>query len=890
MRSSKSILAGVAAGALGAALVPFVGVGAANAAVTSLTASTAVTAASAYTTPGSGTAVTNLMDLITVTGDDTFATGTSQYVVSIRLDSAPADDTGTGFAAIQLSANTAAATTGTGYALTAAGAATTAPTVTAPANYVWSRGTVVTLQNNSTTTRTLGLQGTAPNAGTYGFTAWVNSGATNFNSLEPGEPFTTGTITVGGTVASLAMTPASQSVGASQTATYVVTAKDSAGRSTFPTGSASGSTGSWANIATSPSGSTVAADASGTTTGTLSASAFIASPIEQGTAAFTMSNATAGTYGIVVGPGGTLPGTVTTASGSLVVSSVVNLASAISSGPAANSSNATTYTPQASITASGSATGNVFVPTTESKVRFTLTAASGSTPGSLLAYSVADSSGATKAGVTAGSFTTAIDAAGKATVEVTATTITTGTTYTVVLGQGSAKVTYTVTYGVPALSITNLSTVPGLGTSSFAQTNTAVPIAATVTDQYGQKLANITVSSVPSVSAATSGVTDASGTATVTIPAAGSTTSQTVDFKVTAPLGSASSATGNPLTIIYNASGAPSSLTATSTAGSVTATAAATQNVDVSGAVAATWTGNGNNGWMAVTATVGGSVTGVPVTFSATDAYFAPANTNLLSSSTTKAGSIVANTSGGGAATVFVKATKTGVATVKLTAGTTSTNIAWKVANVAADARSIAVTPATQDASGRAQVTATVTDVFGNPVANAALNFSEVGVGNFASGASTLSTATGPTGIVTVDVLSSESGDSAVTVLAGATADYAGAANSPVAGSPAGKSAGVAAIKFGAGGKTITISGTRTTVGGKPGIEISGVTTGIENGKTVIPFFRFPGQTTFTQGSARPVVTDGAFTWQRKTGKKFYAYVTNDDGAVTSNRVVIAAN
>jgi hypothetical protein len=30
--------------------------------------------------------------------------------------------------------------------------------------------------------------------------------------------------------------------------------------------------------------------------------------------------------------------------------------------------------------------------------------------------------------------------------------------------------------------------------------------------------------------------------------------------------------------------------------------------------------------------------------------------------------------------------------------------------------------------------------------------------------------------------------------------------------------------------------------------------------------------------------------WQRKTGKKFYAYVTSDDGAVKSNTVIIAAN
>ena len=77
---------------------------------------------------------------------------------------------------------------------------------------------------------------------------------------------------------------------------------------------------------------------------------------------------------------------------------------------------------------------------------------------------------------------------------------------------------------------------------------------------------------------------------------------------------------------------------------------------------------------------------------------------------------------------------------------------------------------------------------------------------------------------------------------------------------------------------------------GKPGIKIDGVVTGIDNGKTVVPYFRFPGETTFAEGTARPVISDGSFTWQRKTGKKFYAYVTSDDGVVKSNRVIIPAN
>lgn len=87
-----------------------------------------------------------------------------------------------------------------------------------------------------------------------------------------------------------------------------------------------------------------------------------------------------------------------------------------------------------------------------------------------------------------------------------------------------------------------------------------------------------------------------------------------------------------------------------------------------------------------------------------------------------------------------------------------------------------------------------------------------------------------------------------------------------------------------------TITGSRTTVGGKPGIKIDGVVTEIEDGKTVIPYFRFPSETIVSQGSARPEIKDRSFTRQRKTGKKFYACVKNDDGKVKSKRVIIAAN
>ena len=90
--------------------------------------------------------------------------------------------------------------------------------------------------------------------------------------------------------------------------------------------------------------------------------------------------------------------------------------------------------------------------------------------------------------------------------------------------------------------------------------------------------------------------------------------------------------------------------------------------------------------------------------------------------------------------------------------------------------------------------------------------------------------------------------------------------------------------------KTILIVGERGTVSGKPGILVDGTATGFDAGATVKPFVRFPGQSSYTEGSARPVISAvGDFEWQRKTGKKTYVYFTSDSGDVQSNRVIIPA-
>jgi hypothetical protein len=90
--------------------------------------------------------------------------------------------------------------------------------------------------------------------------------------------------------------------------------------------------------------------------------------------------------------------------------------------------------------------------------------------------------------------------------------------------------------------------------------------------------------------------------------------------------------------------------------------------------------------------------------------------------------------------------------------------------------------------------------------------------------------------------------------------------------------------------KSISISCERTTVSGKPGIICDGTAKGFSSGQTLIPYYRFPGETAYRAGSARPEISlDGEFVWQTKTGKKMYVYFTSSDGVTQSNRTIIAA-
>ncbi|MGI9197389.1 MAG: fibronectin type III domain-containing protein [Candidatus Nanopelagicales bacterium] len=86
--------------------------------------------------------------------------------------------------------------------------------------------------------------------------------------------------------------------------------------------------------------------------------------------------------------------------------------------------------------------------------------------------------------------------------------------------------------------------------------------------------------------------------------------------------------------------------------------------------------------------------------------------------------------------------------------------------------------------------------------------------------------------------------------------------------------------------ETIIITGSRDARDARI-ITIAGTSTGLV-GAQVTPWFRFPGQTSYTQGTGvRTVDSAGTFTWERRSGRKTYVYFTHD--RTKSNTVVIPA-
>ncbi len=263
---------------------------------------------------------------------------------------------------------------------------------------------------------------------------------------------------------------------------------------------------------------------------------------------------------------------------------------------------------------------------------------------------------------------------------------------------------------------------------------------------------------------------------------------------------------------------------------------------------------------------------------------------------------------------VRVFATKVGVHTITFTSGGKTATVPVKVVNTANDAYNIAIAPTEQNVAAGAIGTATVTitDVFGNPVQTQP-----------ASGS-----AADDTGVVTVqasgEILlagfdtnrnfgTNASGEATVTFIAGNAAGTGSLAVTPLVGTPtpawqtdytpptnapAPVTSAAATVTVGTGPVTasIIIAGERGEVRDRPGILVDGVTQGIAEGTIVRPWIKFPGETTYSQGVAQRSVAIfdaseelGEFAWQRRTGKKIYVYFRTEDDAVQSTRIIIPA-
>lgn len=75
---------------------------------------------------------------------------------------------------------------------------------------------------------------------------------------------------------------------------------------------------------------------------------------------------------------------------------------------------------------------------------------------------------------------------------------------------------------------------------------------------------------------------------------------------------------------------------------------------------------------------------------------------------------------------------------------------------------------------------------------------------------------------------------------------------------------------------------------GKPGVIVTGTSTGVGMDAIVRPMMKLAGADSYTQGTASILVDEADdFTWQRRTSKKVYVYVRTEDGTARSNRVVI---
>jgi len=874
MRSGKRLLAGVAAGALGAGMM--VGLAAAPAANAASLTGTVSPVRVSYT----GTTL-DTVPYAKISWTTSAAIGTSDTAV-VTLTSAPDALSRIGFGT---STNIGAASQTTPGTLdTGVGIATLA---TSPKALTAFASTAV----NSGETASIGVAATV--AGTY-------KGSISIRKNSDGSVIDTVafSFTTVGAPKSMTLSPASQTTAISGTANVLVSLLDASGNPTQPQTvddvDMTASAGSVTDVVPTGAGTNSLYDGS--------AVAVYTAP------------GTAGSNTITATPLGTLPTAgVTTQNATVIVSGSISIiaVTSIEIGTPSNAVNAGTN-PTAATAAVPTGTSKIgvdVVGTASTTIRLKAVASAGTVNGTAYTTPVYTDVALDSDGEGSAEFTLAGNAlAANATLTVTQVNS---------ANSGIGGVSEVVTQTAPAVTAASITLAP---TGSIVQklgTDTAVTV--TVEDQFGTAIPNAAVSAYrTNTSGALLGTatTDASGNAVVTVMGASGITAGTVEtyaFQATPPAGTPVTASAT-LVVTYTADGAVTSMSvAVGTSGATSPILNTTTEIPVlpyatvpyDGAVDVAVTQT----YTVATGATTGATNGEYVVFTPAPS---PANTvtvtvpegvkvaTSLSSLKWNGGSQSVNAASGQA--VYVFATKTGDHDVTFTSGAISVTAKIKVKTAPAAAYNIAMEPATQQLAAGSFGTAkvTVTDVFGNPVpgatGTATGGVTVAATGEVLVGGLQQSTnvTTGTDGTATVTLIAGKPGTGSLTASpqAPTTTSAWVAGYVPPTGAPAPVTSAAATVTItdAPSTKSITITGERGTVKGKPGIMVDGVTTGFDKGTKMVPHIKFPGQSSYSEGSARPTTDEmGEFYWQRKTGKKIYIYFTNEDGDVKSNRIIIQA-
>jgi hypothetical protein len=537
-----------------------------------------------------------------------------------------------------------------------------------------------------------GLTTTKIVAGSYRFIVWTNT--TTGAQLAPGasDAYAIVNITAGGLPASISS--ANQISGQSIAATFTAKVYDAAnvqtllGPSETILAKVATTGGSVANAAGTSSTSAIAADA--------------ATP-DLGSYTFSATFTAVGALPITIAGGGLLTGSVTSASVVLSTSTVGTGLGTL------------TFTAPSSGTVTTGAGAAIAVAASVSKpsLSFKVTDA-GILGGSYPVTVSANGTAALPVGVTAGITNLTVPAGtaavggtpavnGSATLTVTSTAPTVGTSYRVTHN----GVTITVTYTAANLTGGTITVTPATGTTAKTLIGGTATVSAKVVDQLGAVASNalvvFTIAGRNNYTATT--LTNASGIATYSIVDASTSTTalaDTIDVSAYNPGAGIATLFSAESTLTYVSSLAATTVTLTNGG----ATDSPYNALDAS----VTFTAKAKDA-------SGVAIAGLPVTFS-------------LGSGVYTAGSLTGYTDANGSATLTVAGTIAGSSSVSAALGGQTKSSSFTVANVAAnDAHIVTVSsPAVALVGGRtAQVVATVKDRYGNVVPGARVDVTYAG-------------------------------------------------------------------------------------------------------------------------------------------------------------------